>query len=147
MESFRMSLHHNLPEEASLQCAYFMFLLFSFCRGNRECWKTHVGSMQQQPGDGCDHVPRWRWHHTGAQHQLKCGSIEQQSSPFRVHYFITMMHFLCTEVTVVGLEKDTLSLWYAIPEICECLCVFQWSASAYSPKAGHTGGTRTVIWR
>lgn len=59
-------------------------LFHCFCRSDRECWETYAGSMQQQPGDGSDHVPGRRRDRRGAQHQLKFSSLKQQSSPFRV---------------------------------------------------------------
>ena len=64
---------------------YYIFLWF-FSRSYREYRKTYAGSMQQQPRDGRHHVPGWRWHRRGAQHQFWiCGGFEQQSSTWRVN--------------------------------------------------------------
>lgn len=91
--------------------------------------------MQQQPGDGSDHVPGWRWYGTGAQHQLEFSSLQQQSSPFRVLFLLLFCYnrhkfffvvcfvlgFLYFWINLnsdpeVGVEKE--HLWYFISLGC-----------------------------
>lgn len=68
-------------------------------RGNRKCRKTYVGSLQQQPWDGSDHVSGWRRDCRGAQHQLQFGRFKQQSSPYRVR-FLRLKTTICCFVAL-----------------------------------------------
>lgn len=162
------------PMQASLQCADFTLLLFSvfllFFAGATESVGQHMleacnNNLEMAvtmflDGDGMAQEP------STSSSSAASSSRAPPSEYFFLNYFVTIdTIFFCFVLFCIGffvlLDQfkqwprswrrkrtcDTLSVWDATPVILMCFLVFQWSASTHSPKAGHTGGTRTIIWR